>query len=72
MKVYLLQHNDRMYDMGDEYVRGVYATKAAAQGALIEVEKHTGLFQSDGHDASCCVITDWDVKPDLLDALLAK
>lgn len=60
MKVYVLDHNTREYDMGDQYIRGIYATEAAAKAALTQLEVHE--YGTTKHDESCCEVTGWDVK----------
>lgn len=62
MTVWLLEHDDRMYDMGDKYLRGIYATEAAAKAALPCKQRKTGPIRSDAHDEYCCDVTEWDVQ----------
>jgi hypothetical protein len=60
--VYVLVHDDRFYDMGDMYIRGVFATAEAAKAALPAKEVKTGLIQSDHHDGSCCSVDEREVE----------
>ena len=62
MKVWLLEHDDRMYEMGDKYVRGIYGSEDAATAALPAKEVKTGPIRSDPHDEHCCDVTEWDVE----------
>ena len=49
--VWVLEHNDREYDMGDTYVRGIYASEEAARASV----------DSGNHDFDCCSVEDWFV-----------
>lgn len=61
--IYVLEHDDRMYDMGDKYVRGVYASQEAAKAALPAKAKRSGLYRNEAHDTYCCSIVEYDVEP---------
>lgn len=53
--VYLLVHDDRWYDMGDTYVRGVYVTEAAARKAVATRTPSGALSRRfDAHSEHCC------------------
>ena len=63
MKVYVLEHDDRMYDMGDKYIRGIYTTEAVAQAALpVKATMRRLHYDGDGHDADCCGVEEWTVE----------
>lgn len=62
MRVYLLNHDDRMYDMGDSYVRGVYATRGLAEADIVtRTPSGARSTRWDAHNESCCGVEDWDV-----------
>jgi hypothetical protein len=60
--VYLLVHDDRMYDMGDMEIRGVYDSREAAEKALVTRAPRDAVLPWDAHDAGCCGVQEWDVE----------
>lgn len=56
MTVWLLIHDDRWYDMGDMFVRGVYASAQLATAALPETRAY-----STPHTVNCCGVEEWEV-----------
>lgn len=62
MNVYLLIHDDRMYDMGDTYVRGVYARREDAEASIISRTASGAVSRAhDAHSASCCSVDEQEV-----------
>lgn len=61
--VYLLQHDDAYYDMGDVYVRGVFARKEDAEASIVTLTKSGNKSRAYGaHDENCCSVVEWDVE----------
>lgn len=61
-RVYLLIHDDRDYDMGDKYVRGVYATEAAAKEAVATRTPSGAISRRfDAHSEYCCDVEAFDL-----------
>jgi hypothetical protein len=61
--VYLLVHDDRMYDTGDVEVRGVYNSREAAEQALVTRTPSGAPSQAyDAHNAGCCGVQEWNVE----------
>lgn len=62
MNVYLLIHDDRYYDMGDTYVRGVFLAREAAEASLITRTASGAKSRAWGaHDKNCCGIEEREV-----------
>lgn len=62
MKVYVLMHDDRSYDMGDTFLRGIYATREEAEAfattyAFYEHSPHKAL----NHVIACCSVEEWEI-----------
>ena len=62
MSVYLLIHDDRMYDMGDSYVRGVYRERATAEAAIVTRTASGAPSKAwAAHNESCCGVQEFDL-----------
>lgn len=73
MTVYLVVHDDRVYDMGDTFVRGVFLTKQTAEASIVTRTPSGQKSRAYGaHDQHCCYVDERevldaprvDVKPD--------
>jgi hypothetical protein len=62
MKVWLVIHDDREYDMGDTYVCGVYSTEKAANESVVSRTPSGRRSTSFGaHNEDCCGVTEFEV-----------
>lgn len=63
MKVYVLWHDDRMYDMGTTEIRGVYRNERDAQSALVSLTPAGRPSKAwDTHNADCCSVEEWELE----------
>jgi hypothetical protein len=62
--VYLLCHSDgNTYEGGEEYVRGVFTTREAAEAALVTRTSSGARSKAwDAHNESCCGVEDWELQ----------
>ena len=63
MSVWLVIHDDRMWEMGDAYVCGVYASKEAAEASVVQRTPSGARSKAYGaHDEDCCGVSEWVVQ----------
>lgn len=66
--VYVLMHDDRMYDMGDTYIRGIYLHRTHAEFALVSRTPSGAKSRAYGaHDEHCCSVDEHELadRPDV-------
>lgn len=62
MNVYLLIHDDREYDMGDTYVRGVYQSSGDAEAAVVTRTASGARSRAyEAHDEHCCSVAEREI-----------
>jgi hypothetical protein len=63
VKVYVLSHEAVPESMGYYVIRGVYASREAAEAALVvpETYRQMGHDVTLRHTATCCDVEEWDV-----------
>lgn len=62
MIVWVLFHDDRMYDMGDAYIRGVYADEVTARDAIVTRTASGERSRSwRAHGEYCCDAYEYEV-----------
>ena len=57
--VYVIEHDDRWYEMGDSYVRSVHATREGAIAARVVKSRNP----DNEHNESCCSVVEREVQP---------
>ena len=64
--VYVLWHDDRYYDMGDSFIRGIYLTAELAEADVITRTPGGAKSRAyDAHDKHCCGVEAHDLQTTL-------
>lgn len=64
--VFILEHDDRYYDMGDTFVRGVYLSREQAESDIDFEHGDHNVWNREKHNVSCCGVTEYILGVDTL------